>query len=51
MKQPYLIILAIGYDDLLRKPFKAEQLLLMMTKHLGVCYTYAEAIAPQEKTA
>ena len=23
----------------------------MMTKHFGVCYTYAEAITPQEKAA
>lgn len=35
-------IMAMGCDDFLRKPFKTDELLLMMTKHLGVCYTYAE---------
>ncbi|NJL52560.1 MAG: hypothetical protein HC930_10680 [Hydrococcus sp. SU_1_0] len=34
--------MAIGCDDFLGKPFKTDELLLMMTKHLGVCYTYAE---------
>ena len=36
------IILAAGCDDFMRKPFKADELFSMMTKHLGVCYTYAE---------
>jgi Amt family ammonium transporter len=35
-------IMAMGCDDFLRKPFKIDELLMMMTKHLGVCYTYAE---------
>ncbi|MEY2858585.1 MAG: ammonium transporter [Cyanobacteriota bacterium] len=35
-------IMAMGCDDFLRKPFKTDELLLMMTKHLGVCYTCAE---------
>ncbi len=35
-------ILALGCDDLLQKPFKIDELLLMMAKHLGVCYTCAE---------
>jgi ammonium transporter, Amt family len=35
-------IMAMGCDGFLRKPFKIDELLLMMTKHLGVCYTYAE---------
>lgn len=35
-------IMTLGCDDFLRKPFKIDELLLMMTKHLGVCYTYAE---------
>lgn len=34
-------IMALGCDDFLRKPFKTDELLLMMTKYLGVCYTYA----------
>ncbi|MEM8675247.1 MAG: ammonium transporter [Cyanobacteria bacterium P01_G01_bin.67] len=36
-------ILALGCDDFIRKPFEVDELLLVMTKHLGVCYTYAEA--------
>jgi ammonium transporter, Amt family len=35
-------IMSLGCDDFIRKPFKTDELLLMMTKHLGVCYTYAE---------
>ncbi|MEN9565896.1 MAG: ammonium transporter, partial [Cyanobacteriota bacterium] len=34
-------IMALGCDDFMRKPFKSDDLLLMMTKHLGLCYTYA----------
>lgn len=41
-------ILAMGCDDFVRKPFIAEELLLLMTKHLGVCYTYAEAMPSTE---
>jgi ammonium transporter, Amt family len=40
-------IMTLGCDDFLPKPFKTEELLLMMTKHLGVCYTYAEDNAVQ----
>jgi ammonium transporter, Amt family len=40
-------IMTLGCDDFLRKPFKTDELLLMMTKHLGVCYTYAEDHAVQ----
>ncbi|MFM2313986.1 MAG: ammonium transporter [Cyanobacteriota bacterium] len=40
-------IMILGCDDFLRKPFKTDELLLMMTKHLGVCYTYAEDNAVQ----
>jgi len=35
-------IMAMGCDDFLEKPIKTDELLLMMTKHLGVCYTCAE---------
>lgn len=35
-------IMAINCDDFMGKPFKADELLLMMAKHLGVCYTCAE---------
>jgi ammonium transporter, Amt family len=38
-------ILATGCDDFLRKPFQAEELFSLMTKHLGVCYTYSEAVS------
>ena len=38
-------ILAIGCDDFLRKPFITDELLLMMAKHLGLCYTCAEVDA------
>jgi ammonium transporter, Amt family len=40
-------IMNLGCDDFLRKPFKIDELLLMMTKYLGVCYTYAEDNAVQ----
>ncbi|MEO1692104.1 MAG: response regulator, partial [Cyanobacteria bacterium J06631_6] len=36
-------IMALGCDDFMRKPFKTDELLMMMAKHLGVCYTCAEA--------
>ena len=32
-------ILAMGCDDFIRKPFKVNELLSIMTKHLGLCYT------------
>ena len=35
-------IMALGCDDFMQKPFKTDELLLMMAKHLGLCYTYAE---------
>ena len=35
-------IMALGCDDFMHKPFKTDELLLMMAKHLGLCYTYAE---------
>ena len=38
-------ILAVGCDDFLRKPFITDELLLMMAKHLGLCYTCAEVDA------
>ncbi len=41
-------ILELGCDDLMSKPFKIDELLTMMTKHLGVCYTYAEEKAVEE---
>ena len=36
-------IMTLGCDDFMRKPFKTSELLMMMAKHLGVCYTCAEA--------
>jgi ammonium transporter, Amt family len=41
-------ILELGCDDLISKPFKIDELLTMMTKHLGVCYTYAEEKASEK---
>lgn len=41
-------ILGLGCDDFMRKPFETDELLTMMTKHLGVCYTYAEERAADE---
>jgi Amt family ammonium transporter len=46
MEEERANILATGCDDFLRKPFQAEELFSLMTKHLGVCYTYSEAISP-----
>ena len=42
MQSEKAVIIDTGCDDFMRKPFQAEELLAMMTKHLGVCYTYAE---------
>jgi len=41
-------ILSVGCDDFLRKPFITDELLLMMAKHLGLCYTCAEANAGEK---
>jgi ammonium transporter, Amt family len=46
MEEERANILATGCDDFLRKPFQSEELFSLMTKHLGVCYTYAETISP-----
>ena len=35
-------IIDLGCDDFMHKPFKTDELLLMMAKHLGLCYTCAE---------
>ena len=40
-------IVAIGCDDFIRKPFRTDELLLMMAKHLGLCYTCAEVDAEE----
>ena len=40
-------ILAIGCDDFVRKPFKVNELFMVMTKHLGLCYTCAETLSPK----
>ena len=37
------VIVAAGCDDLMQKPFQTQELFALMTKHLGVCYTYAES--------
>lgn len=42
------VILAAGFDDFMAKPFPTQELFSLMTKHLGVCYTYAEAVNPTE---
>ena len=42
LEEERVSILATGCDDFMRKPFKTDELLMMMTKHLGLCYTYAE---------
>jgi len=41
-------ILAMGCNDFMRKPFQVNELFSLMTKHLGVCYTYAETITAPE---
>ena len=48
IKQDCADLLAMGCDDFVRKPFKANELFLIMTKHLGLCYTSAEAVASEE---
>ena len=39
-------ILAQGCDDFLRKPYRAEEVLDILAKHLGVRFVY-EALAPE----
>lgn len=48
MEEEKSAILAQGCDDFLRKPFQVDHLFSLMTKHLGVCYTYAKAISTPE---
>jgi CheY-like chemotaxis protein len=38
-------ILAAGCDDFLGKPFLEEDIFTMLSKHLGICYQYADAAA------
>ena len=40
-------VLAEGCDDFVRKPFRAEELFAMLTKHLGVRFIF-EDVAPPE---
>lgn len=35
-------ILAAGCDDIVRKPFRKEEIFDKLTEHLGVCFVYAE---------
>ena len=44
------VILAAGCDDFMRKPFGANELFSLMTKHLGVCYTYAGTVDTTART-
>jgi CheY-like chemotaxis protein len=39
-------VLAEGCDDFVRKPFRAEELYEMLTKHLGVRFIYEDAAPP-----
>ena len=39
-------ILALGCDDFLRKPFRAEEIFDVLTRHLGVRFVY-EALVPE----
>ncbi|WP_298036474.1 ATP-binding protein [uncultured Desulfuromonas sp.] len=36
-------ILAAGFDDFVRKPFREEELFAVMARHLGLRYRYADA--------
>ena len=42
MKLERAIITNTGRDDLINKPFLANELFSTMTKHLRVCYTWAD---------
>ncbi len=35
-------ILSAGCDDVVRKPFRKEEIFDQLTKHLGVCFVYAD---------
>jgi CheY-like chemotaxis protein len=43
------MVLAAGCNDFLRKPFREADLLEMMSRHLGVCYVYEEAVKGQKE--
>ena len=38
------VILSVGCDDYLRKPFRESEIFEMMGKHLGVRYVYEEPV-------
>jgi CheY-like chemotaxis protein len=41
-------IISSGCDDFLRKPFRAEEIFAVMSKHIGVRYQYADDPAREE---
>jgi len=43
------IILSAGCDDFMRKPFREEELLEKIAKHIGVRYVYAEPLGKDEE--
>ena len=45
------VTLTTKRDNLIRGLFKLNKLFLKMTKHLGVCYTCAEAVDSKESLA
>lgn len=44
------MILSAGCDDFIRKPFQEEELLTMISRHLGVQYVYANSTAQKHST-
>ena len=50
LQEESVAILATGCDDFIRQPFSADELFSLMTKHLGVCYTYAESANRKDRS-
>ncbi|MCX7096515.1 MAG: ATP-binding protein [Methylococcales bacterium] len=44
------IVLSVGCDDLIRKPFREQIIFDMLAKHLGVLYSYADQLPTAEDT-
>ncbi len=42
------LVLAAGFDDLVRKPFREAEIFEMLTRHLGLRFIYAEAGADNQ---
>lgn len=47
LEEEKAVILSAGCDNFLRKPFREEEIFLMLSQHLGVSYVYDHQSEPQ----